>query len=297
MKKLLEIFILLQITIFSSCNITNENEPQLVDPDTLNISIEKPIIYKKDDSNAVTLKIHINKGPAVNYIIFYKLFQTFDWISTDSRQLQILSILGANNYNDVDTSLNITYSDLSNELMLFGNPLPVDDDWLHGGDSWRISCRAVMYKGDPLFFENYADIFVANFFSRRYNDSIVYYNPGTGTLTEHEYYNLTKDDSVQQPMENQVLYVTMNKEFIPLSDSACQMDTGIWKDLAGAGPVLKIMPDNTIQINYVEHEGSPNDPSIISHYDPNTGKLYLYYYWHGQEVPGLYYFEETLTPQ
>lgn len=88
------------------------------------------------------------------------------------------------------------------------------------------------------------------------------------------------------------------KTLIPVTGRKCETEFAIW------GPAeicwITINADNSIVFQvaetwpYAVKLGDPNRPDLISHYDPITGKIYLYYHYEGSG--GARIFWETFTP-
>jgi len=85
---------------------------------------------------------------------------------------------------------------------------------------------------------------------------------------------------------------------VAITGRKCETGFAVWPDTDLCWITVKA--DNSIEFEvadtwpYTVLMGDPNDPSKVSHFDPATGKIYLYYYYAG--TGGNRIFWETFTP-
>jgi hypothetical protein len=90
----------------------------------------------------------------------------------------------------------------------------------------------------------------------------------------------------------------LEKTLLPVTGRKCETGFAVWGETDICW--ITILADNSIIFvvddtwPYDVKMGDPNDPSKISHYDPATGKIYLYYYYAGSG--GNRIFWEVFTP-
>jgi len=88
------------------------------------------------------------------------------------------------------------------------------------------------------------------------------------------------------------------KTLVAITGRKCETGFAVWPDTDLCWITVKA--DNSIEFEvadtwpYTVLMGDPNDPSKVSHFDPATGKIYLYYYYAG--TGGNRIFWETFTP-
>jgi hypothetical protein len=120
-----------------------------------------------------------------------------------------------------------------------------------------------------------------NPFVGKYIAHIIYRHPSYGVYPDNIY--------VEEDNEKTLIAVTGRK---------CETEFAIW------GPAeicwITINADNSIVFTvadtwpYAVKLGDPNRPDLESHYDPDTGIIYLYYHYEG--AGGARIFWETFTP-
>ncbi len=87
-----------------------------------------------------------------------------------------------------------------------------------------------------------------------------------------------------------------DKELVAVTGRKCQTNFSIWEDLCW----ITVNSDNSIDFvvdvtwPYDVKLGDPNDPSKVSRFDPDTGIIYLYYYYTGDGGDRIFW--EKLTP-
>ena len=171
-------------------------------------------------------------------------------------------------------------------LMSEGNAAPMDgtpefDDYVA-----PVLVLNVTATGDPMVTgSGKQGTFTLNFvppnpYAGDYTSHIVYRHPSAGTYPDNIY---VEDD--------------YDKTLAPVTGRKCETLFGIWDtDYCW----ITINADNSIKYEvapswpYAVKIGDPFDPSKISHLDPATGIIYLYYNYQG--ASGYRIFWETLTP-
>ena len=89
------------------------------------------------------------------------------------------------------------------------------------------------------------------------------------------------------------------KELIAITGRKCETGFGVWGDTDLCW--ITINPDNTINFevadtwDYDVKLGDPFNPDLVSHFDPETGIIYMYYHYEGSG--GARIFWEIFTPQ
>lgn len=120
-----------------------------------------------------------------------------------------------------------------------------------------------------------------NPFVGKYTAHITYRHPSYGTYPDNIYVDADYD-----------------KTLTPVTGRKCETDFGIWGEANRCWITINL--DNSIVFTvgdtwtYNVKMGDPNRPDLISHYDPETQKIYLYYHYTGANGDRIFW--EVLTP-
>lgn len=121
-----------------------------------------------------------------------------------------------------------------------------------------------------------------NPFAGMYNAHLIYRHPNAGTYPDNIY--------VEEDNEKELLAITGRK---------CETGFATWFDTDLCW--ITVNPDNSITFEvdattwpYTVVLGDPNDPTKISHFDPDTRIIYLYYHYQGTGGPRIFW--EVFTP-
>jgi hypothetical protein len=237
--------------------------------------------YKLNATPSIEIPVIIPKGPGVTSVEVHNVFTTVDGEASNDVVITTLNIGGANQSAEMQQTISLTYTDLINNINVGGNPLPANEVDLNIGDSWTLSYTAKMDDGRTVENGSVTIVGVANFFAGNYDAHIVYHHPSYGTYPNDVYV-----DEIN------------SKSLTALDASTCKTDFGVW-GTAGETIYITVNPDYSISItvenwSYDVSLGDPNDPSKVSHYDPATGIIYLYYSYSG--AGGFRIFWEEFVP-
>jgi len=102
---------------------------------------------------------------------------------------------------------------------------------------------------------------VKNFFEGLYDSHVIYRHPSYGTYPDNIY-----SDRI------------IAKDLATVTSNTCWTKYGVWSDRCD----ITILPDNSVTLVRASggtSMGDPYRPDLISHYDPATRTIYLYYYY------------------
>lgn len=215
----------------------------------------KSFPYKVGQTTTFDVDVTINKGPGVKSIEVYKTY-------TGKTQVldRTIDVASANATEDVQLKVAYNYASLATGLSL-----PPDEGSLTIGDSWTLSYVSIMEDDRKVLNSSVTSIGVANFFAGPYELNMQYFHPTAGGSYPTEAYGGERISEIDMPA---------------VSASECTVWFGVWEDDL---ITVKINPDNSIDISFDRSgtPGDPEDPTKINHYDPVTGKIYLYYSYPG----------------
>lgn len=131
---------------------------------------------------------------------------------------------------------------------------------------------------------------VANPFAGKYNVEMRYFHPTAGGA-------YPPSTGLDNPYGGIRRYT--DQELLTVSTRTCQTGFGVWQ--SDYWMKITINQDNSISLevdptwSYTDTSlGDPYDPTKISHYDPATGIIYLYYHYTGSGGARIFY--EVFTP-
>jgi len=279
--------IALTLFMFSGC-LQNED---LVTENALEGGMVTPtgvIPYKLGATPTVDISIDVPKGPAVSSIEVYNTYYANDTTAkgvdtvlvSNEVLLTTIDVGGANASDVVEKSLSLTYTDLKNDILIKGEALPEDELLLTIGNSWKLTYITVMSDGRKVINNAATTVAVANFFAGPYEKYLKYFHPTAGGTYPTEPYSIVKEDI----------------DLVAISASECTDWFGVWTDTK---LIIHINDDNSISLRVIDREdvtqGDPNDPTKVSHYDPATGVIELYYNYSGSG--GFRIFWVVYTPK
>jgi hypothetical protein len=215
-------------------------------------------------------------GPAISTVeVYNKYIRRADTMESNKVLMKTIDVAGANSSADAVKDYTITYADLINGLLIAdtnGVPtaLPSDESMLPIGDAWELSYISVLSDGRRVINNYKTTIAVANLYAGLYQCDGVFTHPTAGPRTINE-----------------------EKFLTPLSAYSCRTPAG---DLGSSGYSVVITVDPaTNDISF--SGGVPTDmfaQAERSYYDPETGKIYLHYFYVGGTGNRL--MDETYTP-
>ena len=271
MKKIIfsAISILLLMFVIQSCDNTyddlmtgNVKTGGLVMP-------TKTFPYKLGGTTTFDIKVDIPQGPGIQSLEVYKTYTGKDKVLD-----QTISIASQNASEPMSVTLTYDYSKLINGLSM-----PTDESVLSIGDAWTLSYTSVMEDGRKVDNASKTTIGVANFFAGPYVDHVIYRHPSFGEYPNNIYVD-----------------ADYNKDLVAINANTCETYMSTWTDTPMR---ITINADNSLSVVWVDPPadtslGDPNDPTKISHYDRETGVIYLYYSYSGSG--GYRIFWEVFTP-
>jgi len=245
--------------------------------------------YKPTSTESVEVEILIYKGPTVKSINIYKKYthyiQSSDNVSISESDEVLLKTITVQDDSSLDTLLindSFTWDNLYQGIpeLPDGYSIPSNPVNAQVGDYYTLRYVSVLCDGREVVNIPQTYIVVANFFAGYYMSHLTYFHPTLGgTYPTEPYY----DDYLL-------------KELFTLSNDYCTTYFALWTD---AAMDIQINADNSISFgisnfNYIVNEGDPYDLTKVSHYDPATHTIYLYYNYAASG--GYRVFWETLTP-
>lgn len=121
-------------------------------------------------------------------------------------------------------------------------------------------------------------------------------NPYAGLYDAHIIY---RHPSLGEYPDNISVDEVNEKELIAVTGRKCETGFAVWFDTDICW--ITVNPDNSINFvvddtwDYDVKLGDPFDPSLVSHFDPDTRQIYLYYHYEGDG--GFRVFWEVFTPK
>lgn len=231
----------------------------------------------------VTINFKVYKGTPVQKVNVYKSFtHNADTATSDEVFLTSIDINEENAQDFVEKSFTVTWEQLVENIPTLpkGYVVPTDPDNAEIGDYFTLSLKALRNDGREVIGAQTL-ISIANFFAGDYTAHLIYRHPAYGTYPDNIYVEEDND-----------------KTLLAVNSKTCVTSFATW------GPAEKIYitidPDNNYAISisvenwsYDVQLGDPHDPTKVSNYDPETGKLELYYSYMGSG--GYRVFWETFT--
>jgi hypothetical protein len=171
-------------------------------------------------------------------------------------------------------------------LMSEGNAAPMDGTPEFEDYEAPVLVLNVTATGDPnVTGSGKQGTYTLNFvppnpYAGDYTAHVIYRHPAAGTYPD----NINVEDDY-------------DKTLSAITGRKCETAFAVWEDLCW----ITVLADYSISFQvadswpYVVNLGDPYDPSKISHYDPATGIIYLYYNYLG--ASGYRIFWETFTPK
>ncbi|HNY02563.1 MAG TPA: DUF4361 domain-containing protein [Bacteroidales bacterium] len=261
------------LLVVAACNKNEDLVTKDAQEGGLIVPVTTNFAYKLANTPQVDVTLKAPVGPAIQKIEVYNSYTSADVADTAhpvSNEVLIKTITPGSG----DITFTLTYADLKNGLTLGTTPLPDDETKLGIGSNWTL--RYVSYMaadGRKVINNNKTVISVANIYAGLYQCTGVFHHPTAGDRTINE-----------------------EKYLTAISAYEVTSTTG---DL-GADYPLKIIvnpTDNTCTVEKLD----PNPYDLFmqagkdSHYDPATGKFYLWYYYVGST--GNRVIDEEYTPK
>ena len=258
MKRIIYLFlsVFTLVSVFVSCE-QDYDDFMTSDVETGGlISPQRSFPYKLGGTTTFDVSLNIPKGPGIQSIEVYKTY------TGQSTVLDRTVDVGLANATEAVTK-NLTYDYAS---LISGLDMPADETELSIGDSWTLSYVSVMEDGRKVENSSKTAVGVANFFAGTYEVDMKYFHPTAGGSYPDEPYSAYTEEI----------------DMTAISASECQVWFGVWSDTK---ITIKINPDNSISLTFIDRDdavqGDPNDPSKISHYNPETGDIEIYYFYPG----------------
>lgn len=240
--------------------------------------------YKLGSTPSFDVTIDIPKGPGIKSLKVVKTF-THNALEETSGEviMSTMDIASGNVNEDLSAKLTLTYADLIDGISIPGYDLPADELLLDIGDFWTFQYISVMEDGREVVNNSKTTVGVANFFAGKYDAAITYWHPTAGG---------GPDTNVDAPY----VTTTETKDLVAIDAKTCKTWFARWTD---ATIYITIEEDNSITIStegwdYDVTLGDSYQPDLKSHYDPETGTIYLYYKYMGSG--GYRTFHEIFTP-
>jgi len=224
--------------------------------------------YKLGGTTTFDVTVDIPKGPGIVSVEVYKTY-------TDKAEIldQTIDVASANAEGALTKTLVYDYV-----ALIDGLGMPADESELLIGDGWTLSYYAIMEDGRSVLSSGKTTISVANFFAGEYISHVIYHHPSIGVYPNDVYVD-----------------ANYSKTLVATNANTCMTYMSTWADTPmtitiNANNSLSVDWDGRSDVNF----GDPNDPSVVSHYDPVTGIIYLYYNYSGSG--GFRIFSEVFTP-
>ena len=221
--------------------------------------------YALGVTTEATIVVDVPTGPQITEIKIYNTY--FLDGSTSSNEVLLATLTGFGS----SVTLNYTYAQLREGLVLNGQPLPAADTSLPIGSWFTLRYETTLADGRVTLNVNTTTIGISNFFAGQYQVTGVFHHPTAGDRAINE-----------------------KKDLIAINAFECTTTAG---DLAPDYPIkINIDPATNTPVVYAI-DGTPDmtmTPGKTSTYDPATGIIQLYYQYEG--ATGTRAIEETYTP-
>lgn len=263
----------------------NPDEPVIIGTPGLVTPLVSDVQIRLNSFEPFELRVCIAQGLPVESVKIMKTYCKDDRLVRSGGEIKMygpimmkrIDVQGNNADADIDLKSIVTYEDLGKDLGLTGEGMS-----LNAGDKWYINYEAVMVTGEVIMNHQETTVSIVNEYAGACNEHIIHHNPSAGRYPDNVVYETTRETKVTTVNE---WISTLN--FRPDDGSS----TGLL--------VFSILTDNKIDIevrgmDYDIMEGDPKDSLKISHYDPETGIIYLYY--HYGICQDYHIIWETLTP-
>ncbi len=278
---------LLGLGTFNSCLVDNETKYDLND-DGLNVVTFENItsnisILANGDEYSVKLKVKI-VGPTWNKVTDdITVTASVDPSSTAEEGVHFQIVNPTFTLKAEDNYLGL----LELNILTDGNAPPMDDTPEFEDYVAPILVLKLEATGDPMVTGSgkkgtYTIAYTPpNPYAGDYIAHLIYRHPSYGTYPDNIY---VEEDNL--------------KTLVPVTGRKCETGFGTWFDTDLCWITIKA--DNSIVFEvgdtwpYDVLLGDPLDATKISHYDPATGIIYLYYHYSG--TGGFRIFDEIFTP-
>lgn len=269
MKKIIFSFLSIAIVamLFTSCEQTYDD---FMTGDVKTGGLVSPLKsfpYKLGGTKTFEVSVDILKGPGVVSLEVYKTYTGKPEVLD-----RTIDVSSANTADVISKTFTYDYVSLTKGL-----GMPANESELLIGDAWTLSYVAIMEDGRSVKNSAKTAIGVANFFAGDYDNTVIYFHPSRGEYPDNGATTISK------------------KNLIATNANTCQTTFAVWADLCW----ITINADNSITFvvdgtwPYDVGAGVPGHPELVSHYDPATGLIQLYYNYMGGS--GYRIFHETFT--
>ena len=247
------------VLVFAACN-KNEDlltkdavEGGLVVPVTANVP------YKLANTPTVKITIKGVTGPAIQSIQVYNSYTSKN-IQDTANPVSNEVLLKTITPEGSNFTYTLTYADLKQGLLLGSNPLPDDETLLGIGSSWTLRYISIMAKDGRKVINNATTVVsVANIYAGNYHCAGTFHHPTAGDRAINE-----------------------DKFLSAISAYEVTSTTG---DLGKDYPLKIVVNPADNSCTVVKLDPNPYDLFMQvgkdSHYDPSTGKFYLWYFYVG----------------
>lgn len=233
-------------------------------------------------NEGVDIDIKVYQGPAIQTVKVYKQF--YHNATGEASNFVLLGNFNINGQNTNDTLLltqNYSWAQLIQGISVNGYTIPSDPLDADIGDYFILKYVSVMADGREVASNARTEVLIANSYAGYYLSDLTFFHPNFGTYPDSPY-----------------RHVQFVKELITTDGSTCYTNFALWGSY-GETMYITINPDNSISFevfgfDYIVKEGDPNNLLLYSHYEPQTGKIYLYYHYEGPG--GNRIFWEVLEP-
>jgi hypothetical protein len=229
--------------------------------------------YKLGATPSVPLTLDIPMGPGISKIeVFNQYFSTATGNKSAKILMSTVDIASGNASADIEKAFSINYQDLSKDITIDGAALPADENLLPIGDKWVLTYESIMAADGRRVVNNAnTTIAVANLYAGYYSCTGVFTHPTAGPRDIDE-----------------------TKFLTPVNAYSCSLPAG---DLGAAGYFVTITVDPaTNDISF--SNGIPTEmlaqPGMRSYYDPETGHIFLHYFYVGSSGSRL--IDEEYAP-
>jgi hypothetical protein len=236
--------------------------------------------YKLNATPSVPLTLDIPMGPGISKIEVFNQYSGIVKINDSVSEPRIsnkvlmstIDVASGNVSTDITKDFSVTYTDLAKGLTYNGAALPTDEGLLAIGDKWVLTYESIMAADGRRVVNNAnTTIAVANLYAGYYSCTGVFTHPTAGPRDIDE-----------------------TKFLTPVNAYSCSLPAG---DLGAAGYFVTITVDPaTNDISF--SNGIPTEmlaqPGMRSYYDPETGHIFLHYFYVGSSGSRL--IDEEYAP-
>jgi len=265
-KSIQFIFLSLVVMAFTGCL---KDEDLLTDGVRTGGLVNVPgnIPYKLGFTPTLDIDINAGQGAPIKSILVYKqYFHNADTTESNKVLYATIDVNSANASKAFNETLSLTWNDLIAGLTLPDYTLPANEATADIGDYFVFSYVSVMASDNKEIINlSTTTVAIANLFAGTYTSYRTYFHPSV----------------VAYPDSTKAYGFTVSKmDLVAVDPNTCKVYFGSWKDNY---VFIHIDITNHVSLTFdrTAFEGDPWDSSKKCSYNPTSGIIQIYYYYHG----------------